>query len=302
MRVLVKLIFLIYVMRVASTFHSCPVPGCNRKYKTLSKFEKHLDEAHPLASMDQNSAVFTPEEKKYLLNQLQYYTTLLSKSLLKDDDPEFVAASCKLNPSKDLQRIVLEHWNFRTRAMASGLIPKAISDPKQLLTLIDEFQMFLNLGRPIRGGNFCPSMVIDLVWHAAMMDETEYAAICSRFFRSNKPLTHCLDENQGDEVRRNEQFRESFIQRFRRFPMTISDLILGEHENPNVFLVAKQLIEAEEERERMAEEARKEEERKHREKAQRDYETWRIQQQLNILSSSNTYSGNYRSAFDDGKC
>lgn len=198
-----------------------------------------MDQVHPLASIDQNGAVFTPEEKKYLLNQLQYYTGLLHNPLLKEDDPEFLAASCKLNPSKDLKRIVLEHWNFRTRAMASGLIPKAVSDPRQLLTLIDEFQMFLNLGRPIRGGNFCPSMLINLVWHASMMDETKYAAICSRFFRSNKPLTHCLEENQGDEVRRNEQFRESFIQRFGGFPMTISDLILGEQGNQNVFLAAK---------------------------------------------------------------
>lgn len=291
-------------MRVASTFHSCPVSVCNRKYKTLPKLEKHLDQVHPLASVDQNGVVFTPEEKKYLLNQLQYYTTLLSNPRLVEDDPEFLAASCKLNQfqSKDLQRIVLEHWNFRARAMASGLLSKAVSDPRQLLTLIDEFQLFLNMGRPIRGGNFCPSMVIDLVWHAAMMDETKYAAICSRFFKSNKPLTHCLEENRGDEVRRNEQFRESFIQRFRRFPMTISDLILGEHGNPNVFLASKQLIEAEEERERMVEEARKEEERKHREKIQREYELWKHEQQFNPPTYSNSYGRNYSGYTDDGKC
>lgn len=287
-------------MRVAasSTFHPCPVQGCNRKYKTLHKLEKHLDQVHPLASVDQNSAEFTPEEKKYLLEKLQYYTTLLSSPHLVENDPEFFAASCKLNPSKDLQRIVSEHWIFRTRAMASGLITKAVSDPEQLLTLINEFNFFLNMGRPVRGGNFCPSMVIDLVWHAAMMDETKYANICSRFFRSNKPLTHCLEENQGDEKRRNEQFRESFIQRFRRFPMTISDLIFGNHGDQNVFLAAKQLIEAEEERERMAEEARKEEERKHREKAQREYEL----RQFNPPTYSNSYGRNYNGYTDDGKC
>jgi hypothetical protein len=216
--------------------HHCPV--CTRKYKTLAKWNKHIDEVHPFAVTDQNERVFTVDEKHYLLEKMQYYFTLLSRDNIGPDDPEFIAVSHKLNLSKDAR-----HWDFRMRVIESTLLSKATSDPKQLLVLIDEFQAFLNLGKPLRGGNFCPSMVIDLVWHASMLDELRYSAMCARFFTKTKSLSHCLEENDGDHKRRSDQFQECFRRRFNRHPILISDLITGvSSDGGNAHEIAKQML------------------------------------------------------------
>lgn len=154
----------------------------------------HLAEAHPFVTINHNHYVLTLEEKFYLLEQLELYTNLLLDPTIQEEPVEvmtdatieFRKVTHAMNSFATITpKMIANHHTFRKRAIESGLIKKATSSWRQLLDILDEFQRFMNLGQPPVGGNFCPSMVIDLVWHAAMMNGSKYIAMCHKFLGSN---------------------------------------------------------------------------------------------------------------------
>lgn len=212
-----------------NNFYHCP--KCNKKYKTADKFEKHVDENHPFLTFDKNSAKLSLEDKFYLLDCFEEYSNVL---IMVPDDTniQFINASQKLlpgilEPSPDeVKRMTENHIVFRQRIIESQLLAKMLSSEINIFLAFDEFERFLNLGKPWKGGNFCPSLIIDLIWHSAMMNTEKYTDICERFVK--RILPHCLIENEGQHDKRFEEFMNHFKRDHNRSCLQIGDLILTE--------------------------------------------------------------------------
>jgi len=243
-------------------FYQCP--QCNKKYKTPNKFEKHMTEQHPFFAFNKNQQTLSLEDKFYLLDCLEDYSDILTQSLRSypacitenidelivlyyqnaeiypmNPNTRFVGASIKLlpgnpspsnpstpNPSPtDIKRMVENHLIFRQRIIESYLLNKILSSETNIFLAFEDFEKFLNLGRPWKGGNFCPSLIIDLIWHSAMMNPEKYANLCSKFVGSL--LTHCLPENEGKHEKRFEEFTKQFSHDHNRPCLQVGDLILG---------------------------------------------------------------------------
>lgn len=124
---------------------------------------------------------------------------------------------------RDLQRITRTHMTFCQRIQESGILQKVVSSSNQLDMVFDEFERFLNLGYQWNGDNFCPTMIIDLVWHASMLDNEQYNKLIIGFM--GKPLAHCLEENEGEEKQqaRFATFQKHFINYHGKEPLNIDD-------------------------------------------------------------------------------
>jgi hypothetical protein len=240
-----------------SKFYKCK--WCNRKYKTVGKFEKHVDENHPDARLCVNNVKFTDDDIEHLVRAVRDYCEMLIMiEDINDDDFrsaidnyiksldhsinlenkeihffEFISMSHKLLPQKvesgcgidQITRIASAHRVFMRRAIKSRLAYKADSDLRQLKKLIQDFQRFLNMGRPWKGGNYCLSLSIDLIWHASMMNHEWYSSMCKRFQGSILP--HCLEENDNNYDVRYKEFLMIFKTVYNRSPILIADLIEG---------------------------------------------------------------------------
>lgn len=229
---------------MSAQFHCCAL--CNRKYKTLAKFEKHVDDAHPDAVLKRNNAVLTVYDKLHLIDCFERYAALLATG----SDADFARATEGLNFEGDgrLEQMIAHHTVFRTRVRESGLLEKATSDSKQILLLLDEFQRFLNLGKPGRGGNFCPSLTIDLIWHSIMaMDPGRYRALSMRFL--GEVLPHCLEVNEGHETERFASFERIFKRHFGWPCLTVDALVVGV--DVDAFDGARKVLRDEQENERL---------------------------------------------------
>lgn len=234
-------------------FYCCK--WCARKYKTVNKFQKHMSDAHPFQTLGGNIRVLKGKDKIYLLTQLDIYIKILLADLnitaenidtliahylngvnevSKTSEAEFIRVSDLLNKSDDkssfnLKRMVQAHLVFRQRVRESKLLSKISSDITQLEAILIDFQSFLNLGRRWQGDNFCPSLIIDLIWHAAMLDHEQYELLCQKF--SGKTLTHCLVENDNKHDVRFAEFEKFFIEKFKRPYLKIDNLIFGSDYN-----------------------------------------------------------------------
>jgi len=156
----------------------------------------------------------------------------------------------------DLFRMIENHLFFLNRVNQSTLLSKIISqtpgDTNQLELLLKEFERFLNLGMTWRNDNFCPSLVIDFIWHACMMDNSLYMKICNRFFKTLLP--HCLPENEEEawdkehHEKRYAEFERHFTEYHSSPPLKIDDLVIG---SENAFDVYKTMLIEKEEKEKM---------------------------------------------------
>ena len=116
--------------------------------------------------------------------------------------------------------------------VAETVLHKALSGPKQLDRMLDDFQRFLNLGYHWTGSNLCPTLIIDLVWHAAMMNFPEYLHCTTRFV--GKLLPHCLEENEGDKKKKDsrvEFFCQEFLARHREPPLSVETWVIERQED-----------------------------------------------------------------------
>jgi len=114
---------------------------------------------------------------------------------------------------KDLDRITQNHLNFCHKIQEIGLLQKVISGADQLDLIFDEFNCYLNLGYNWRGDNFCPSMIIDLIWHASMINHNEYVKLTTSYM--GKILPHCLEENETEEKQKSRIGR--FLKQYKHF-------------------------------------------------------------------------------------
>ncbi len=213
----------------APSFHC---KWCAKKFKTQQKYEKHVLYQHPFAAMKKNTLRLELAEKMWLLDELERYSNIL----IGGDASDLKRATQMLG---DGDRMVPIHGVFRERILPH--LNKALSSGDQVLRIIDDFQAFLNLGIPWRGGNFCPSLLIDLVWHSAMQNQERYVAMCTRFL--GQPLSHCLVENDGNEER-FEEFVKQFKHQHGRDHVGLSDLSM--YASPNGIGDARNILRGEE--------------------------------------------------------
>ena len=252
----------------SNNFYNCK--WCNRKYKTVKKFKHHVEQNHPSATLNSNRKTLTIEESKYILTQLSLYSKAIK-------DGTFVHLSHKLLPTNDnidsdeLERITRNHVVFCQRVQESGLLDKVLSNAEQLELLLKEFTRFLNLGQPWAGGNFCPTLTIDLMWHASMMSSAEYKTMSTRFLGTVLP--HCLSEKHQE---RYVDFEKRFVHYHSQLPLKIDRLFHGNEDGIKV------LFDKWKQREREKEIMLKEEQR-----------------QAEYYAQNGCYP---RSIWDDGKC
>ena len=187
---------------------------CTKKYKTREKYESHVSDRHPFAAKFKNTATFTLNEKLLLLDAIDGY----SKVLVAGRGNDFDTATMNIGATPAI------HATFRERIV--GHLPALLSDGQQLLRIIADFEAFLNLGIPWRGGNFCPSMLIDLVWHSAMQNCEKYETLCKRFMNGASPLSHCIAPEEESEER-FKYFEKQFKHQHNRNYISFGDIIMG---------------------------------------------------------------------------
>jgi hypothetical protein len=189
------------------------------------------------------------------------------------------------NLTKDLYRITCNHLEFCHRVKESNLLQKVISGANQLDMIFDEFNSFLNLGYSWNGDNFCPSMIIDMIWHASMLDNKIYNNLTTYFV--GKLLPHCLEENENEEKQKSRY--ETFLKQYQYFhkrnPLQIANLRLEEEQDVFHVLENKytQLQKEKEEYEKQQKLMREEEQRKLEEKnrqMQKEKEEYEKQQKV----------------------
>lgn len=123
----------------------------------------------------------------------------------------------------DLERITYGHLEFCQRIQETGILYQIMSKPNKLELVLTEFGNFLNLGYSWTGDNFCPSMIIDLVWHASMLNNSQYNELTATFV--GKSLPHCLEKNEGS---RFDQFSKQYMNHHARRPLQNLDLFAEE--------------------------------------------------------------------------
>jgi hypothetical protein len=154
----------------------------------------------------------------------------------------------------NLINMVKNHLHFIVSI--NPLLPK-ILQCDNFEIIIDEFEHFLKMGKPWRGDNFCPSLLIDFIWHCTMMNHQLYVKICRLFF-SGTLLSHCLPENEGNQIRYI-NFCKIFKGMYHRDPLLIENLHNVEHNSVEVYksklelqiILEQQQIEAQLERTRI---------------------------------------------------
>lgn len=250
---------------------------CKKKYRNQQKVAAHVEEQHPFAAINKNTYDFTVKDKLWLLDALESYIRVLKQN----NRDTFVLATANLG---DLERMLPIHTSFKERIMP--YLDKVLSNGSQLLRIIDEFRAFLNLGLTPRGDNWCPSLLIDLVWHSAMQNKEKYLALVSRFI--NGPLSHCLPEND-DDAKRFKAFVRQFQHQHGRDYLGVEELIGTDRTTG--FQEAREILkrEDEEEKKRVAEEEAR----------------WRaVQEQWQRDIDAQKRAGTYKEPvyYDDGKC
>jgi hypothetical protein len=221
------------------------------------------------------------------------------------------------NNESNLLRMIENHLFFLHRVNASSLLSKVISqtpdETNQLELLLKEFESFLNLGMTWRNDNFCPSLVVDLIWHASMMNNSMYMVMCNRFFKT--PLSHCLPENEekswdkDHHEKRYSEFERHFSECHSRPPLKIDDLVLG---TENAFDVYKKMEEKRIADEKMRilylERLQREKEDKRRIehqaylKMREEEERIKREYNENYFKQHGSYPSYKRPSWDDGKC
>lgn len=226
---------------------ACLFPRCNRKYKRDEKLVAHVEKEHPFCTLRQHLHTSLKEDDIHqLIQQMEQYITLLYSDLDKEQDA-FKRSSALLNLSLE------SHLTFRSRVIESGMIDRILyGSTEQLHCILEEFRKFFALGVPWRGDNFCPSLLIDLVWHAAMMDREFYTKLCKRFFGAGFILPHCLEHNDQTDTERFQMFEKQFQHQYGRACLKIVELAACPYDGSHVFDKLRNEANIKAEKERLA--------------------------------------------------
>lgn len=302
-------------------FSTCPF--CKAKYKRGEKLADHVAKKHQYKTLNQNWYSPSSEDKEYFrISLCTYIKTIYSVKTIRHDyllrviesymesggectnedffeEWAFVQASRNLLPQiaaptqPDLVRIVNNHVIFCNRIIETGVLEKIRTSVECIEMVQKEFQCFLNLGLPWDGTNFCPSMIIDLQWHACMQRPDLYKKLCDKSV--GKLIPHCLEENEPKHDERHRYFQLVYKEKFRRNILKIADLLEYQSEKvEDAFRDIATILECERIYKEQEDERRRREYDLHIEEENRKREEY--------FKQHGRYPVNQRSQWDDGKC
>jgi hypothetical protein len=194
------------------------LPQCYPAYLLTEFMNSKIQRPSELGDWFVKSNNFALEVK----TDLQTSSELGSKLISNTNIPP--SKEVKTNPEivEQLSRITTAHLTFCKRVTSLNILDKALTSPQQIELFFKEFNRFLNLGYTWRKDNFCPTLIIDLIWHSAMMYPDRYALLCESFFgKKGFCLPHCLTENESKEkqLARSAEFNKYYIHRFCQGPL-----------------------------------------------------------------------------------
>lgn len=202
-------------------------PGCNKKYKTEKKRQEHVTKAHYYLTRHSNNLKIDQPLRTSIYDLAKEYVMVLHRINLADGDTisaEETLCAKKLLPqlydphepdkkinAETLTRIIVAQKTFAKRLFSENLL--TIDWP----LVMDDLESFFRMGLPHYDTNFCPTLLIDFLWHAIMQNRDVYTKLCRESCVEIMP--HCNNERSAEEdQKRHEYFLEVFKQRFRRDP------------------------------------------------------------------------------------
>lgn len=201
-------------------FFKCP--GCNKKYKSEKKCQEHVTQHHYYLTRHSNHFAIDQSLKALIYDLAKNYIMVLYRINSSDEnvisDEETKCAKKLLPQLHDqviddgpLTRIIVAQKTFVKRLFSENLLTV------DWALVMDDLEAFFCLGLPHYDTNFCPTILIDFLWHAAMQDFDLYTKLCRQSCVEIMP--HCNNERSPDEdQKRHEYFLAVFKQRFRREP------------------------------------------------------------------------------------
>lgn len=207
----------------------CMVSGCSRKYQSEKTLKKHIETKHPYSTRKSSSGGFSFETKAKIYKLASSYTKILQRigkmdkqtvidAVKTNSDDEMILCAQKLLPQKskqdtdtqELVRIAVAQHTFAQRMFDDNLFSEC--DWKRVMA---DFECFLNLGLPYYDTNFCPTLLIDFLWHSLMQDADFYTEICVSMCGEIVP--HCdLVRSDAEDENRHQYFLQVFRHRFGR--------------------------------------------------------------------------------------
>ena len=198
--------------------HGCGL--CNKKYKTEPKLKEHVEKQHYYATVGRNYAeisaarIFSLAET--YAKTIQHINSLGLDEYLSDD--VLMSQVGLLLPHKenidvaDRDIIAKAHYTFVKSIYANKILERC-----NWRLVLDDFRDFIRLGTPYYDTNFCPSMPIDFLWHAAMQDPVFYKKLS--FSAIGKILPHCQKvRSEEEDDARYKYFCDVFTHVYRRAP------------------------------------------------------------------------------------
>ncbi len=166
------------------------------------------------------------EYKHYVANGSRFNLFCLSLSFYANNNNE---DKCEkplahmIDQKSELLRMMTKQLEF-IRIMPNWLEQMFYNVHSSQQVLL-EFESFLQLGICANGDNYCPSKIIDVVWHACMLDHHFYTQMCNKFFR-NKLLPHSLKHNENPNIQklRYNKFKKHFAFVHGKDPLELSQI------------------------------------------------------------------------------
>lgn len=212
-----------------------PCPLCTKKYLTERKYQAHVEKAHYYCTRGQNSLTFTFDDQIQIWALAHEYVQFLLH-IEEASAAELTARSIKLLPQHYGKSLDATHPDVvRMNAGQLKLAAKLREDDALLCypwrQVLTDLQYFFQMGLPYFDTNFCPTLPMDVLWHAVMQDPTFYTRLCMSSCRAIIP--HCaLARSEEEDLKRHRYFLDVFRYRFGRLPGTE----LGPKQTPEIFL------------------------------------------------------------------
>lgn len=193
-------------------------PACNKKYKSETKRQQHVEKCHYYDTRNDNQFKLTSDIRAQIFDLAASYVVELyeirrdenyGESFAKNLLPQLYGESIKQN---DLLRIMAAQKSFANNLLDQNLLSCNWS------FVMDDLERFFNLGLPYYDTNFCPTLAIDFLWHAMMQRPELYVEICKKSCIDIMP--HCNNYRSDEtDAQRHEYFLKVFSHRFNKMPI-----------------------------------------------------------------------------------
>lgn len=201
---------------------NCPVPNCNRKYKTEVKLKAHVEKTHYYETRRGNAYFrFDLKTKSKVYDLAANYTQLILYDMDDTHDSTYLLPQVSATTDDDYNRISIAHTSFIANVKEANILFACDWDQ-----IMDDFQKFLGMGLPYYDTNFCPTLPIDFLWHALMSDRQLYKDVC--FKACGETIPHCaIERTEEEDAHRFSYFKDVFKHMYGREPYGTTTLIPG---------------------------------------------------------------------------